>query len=198
MQGIGWEIPSDVREHNTGHMPMDLLVHYAQRKDAVCRRRHEELKTEGARRSEARRERRATRPTPRTYVTAAVTVPTKVGEVPPGSSPRSKGRFGPPRNYNCLACNIRGQFFRECPRLDAETKALLNKADEEFMAERPRGDPRHPKQAVAAVDTSLDPPWSSSDDTPPPGVDVDELVEEDESSSEKEQRELWSRLPQQL
>jgi len=30
MQGLGWEIRADVREHNTGNMPMDLLVQYAQ------------------------------------------------------------------------------------------------------------------------------------------------------------------------
>jgi len=42
MQGLGWEIRADVREHNTGNMPMDLLVQYAQRKGEVCRKRHEE------------------------------------------------------------------------------------------------------------------------------------------------------------
>ena len=78
-----------------------------------------------------------------------------VGEVPAGPSPRGKGRFGQPRNYNCLACNMRGHFVRECPRLDAATKALLNKAYEERMAERPQEDQRRPKQAVAAVGTSL-------------------------------------------
>jgi len=31
---------------------------------------------------------------------------------------------------------MRGHFFRESPRLDAATKALLNKAYEERMAER--------------------------------------------------------------
>jgi len=80
MQGLGWEIRADVREHNTGNMPMDLLVQYAQRKGDVCRRRHGEQQAEEARRAEARRERRAARPTPRKYVTAAVTAPTKVGK----------------------------------------------------------------------------------------------------------------------
>jgi len=84
LQGLGWEYRADVREHNTGNMPMDLLVHYAQRKGDVCRRRYEEQQAEEARRAEARRERRPARPTPRKYVTAAVTVPNKVGEVPPG------------------------------------------------------------------------------------------------------------------
>jgi len=175
MQGLGWEIRAGVRERNTGNMPMDLLVQYAQRKGDVCRRRHEERQAEEARRAKDRRERRAARPTPRKYVTAAVTAPTKVGEVPAGPSPRIRGRFGQPRNYNCLACNMRGHFFRECPRLDAATKALLNKAYEE-----------RPKQTVAAVGTSLGPPWSSSDDTPPPGVEAEELVQEDKSSWEKE------------
>ena len=55
-------------------------------------------------------------------------VPTEVGEVPPGPSSRGKDRFGKPRNYNYLACNMRGYFFHDCPRLDPETKALLNKA----------------------------------------------------------------------
>ena len=107
---------------------MDLLVQYVQRKGDVCSRRHEEQQAEEAGRAEARRERRAARPTPRKYVTVAVTVPAKVGEVPSGPSPRCKGRFGQPRNYNFLACNMRGHFFRECPRLDAATKASLNKA----------------------------------------------------------------------
>jgi len=186
MQGLGWENRADAREHSTGNMPMDLLVQYAQRKGDVCRRRYEEQHAEEARRAEARRERRPARPTPRKYVTTAVTVPTKVGEVPAGPSPRGKGRFGQPRNYNCLACNTRGHFFRECPRLDAATKALLNKAYEERIAERPQEDQRRSKQTVAAVGTSLGPPWSFSDDAPPPGVEAEELVEEDKSSAENE------------
>jgi len=40
MQGLGWEIRAHVRERNTGNMPMDLLVQYAERKGDVCRRRH--------------------------------------------------------------------------------------------------------------------------------------------------------------
>ena len=79
---------------------------------------------------------------------------------------------------------MRGHFFRECPRLDAATEALLNKAYEERMAERPQEDHRRPKQTLAAVGTSLGPPWSSSDDTPPPGVEAKELVEEEKSCSE--------------
>jgi len=185
-QGLGWEIRADVRERNTGNMPMDLLVKYVLRKADVCRRRHEEQQAEEARRAEARRERRAARPTPRRYVTAAVTLPTKVREVPSCPSPGRKGRFGQPRNYNCLACNMRGHFFRECPRLDAETKGLLNKAYEERMAEHPQEDQSRAKQTVAAVGTSLGPPWSSSNDTPPPGVEAEELVEEEKSSSENE------------
>jgi len=55
MQGLGWEIRAHAREHNTGNMPMDLLVQYAQRKGDVCRRRHEEQQAEEARRAEARR-----------------------------------------------------------------------------------------------------------------------------------------------
>jgi len=50
----------------------------------------------------------------------------------------------------------------------------------------PQEDQRRPKQTVAAVGTSLGPPWSSSDDTPPPGVEAEELVQEDKSSSENE------------
>jgi len=137
---------------------MDLLVPYAQRKGDACRRRHEEQQANDARRAEARRGRRAARPTPRRYVTAAVTAPIKVGEVPPGPSPRGNGRFWKGRKYNCLACNMRGHFFRECPRLDAATKALVNKAYEERMAERPQEDKCRPKQRVAVVGTSLGPP----------------------------------------
>jgi len=73
---------------------------------------------------------------------------------------------------------MRGHFFRECPRLDATTKALLLKAYEERMAERPQDDQRRPKQTFAAVGTSLGPPWSSSDDTPPPGVEAEALVQD--------------------
>jgi len=153
MQGLGWESRADVREHNTGNMPMDHLVQYAQRKGDVCRRRYEEQQAEEAQRAEARREHRPARPTPRKYVTAAVTVPTKVGEVPPGLSPKGKGRFGQPRNCNCLACNMRGHFFRECPRLDAATNDLLKKAYEERIAESPQDDQRRPKQTLAAVGT---------------------------------------------
>jgi len=127
-----------------------------------------------------------------------VTVPTKVGEVPSGPSPSGKGRFRQPRNYNFLACNMRGHFFRECPRLDAATKALLDKAFSERMVERPQEHQRRPKRKLAAVVTSLGLPWSSSDDTPPPGVETGDLIEEGKSSSEKEQWGRWSRLPRQI
>jgi len=93
---------------------------------------------------------------------------------------------------------MRGRFFCECPRLDAAPKALLNKAYEESMVERPQEDQRHPKKTVAAVGASLGPPSLSSDETPPPGVEAEELVEEDKSSSENEQRGRRSRLPRQL
>ena len=115
-----------------------------------------------------------------------MTAPTKVGEVPTGPYPRGKGRFGQPRNYNCLACNVRGHFFRECPRLEAATKGLLSTVYEMCMAERPQEDQRRPKQTVAAVGTSLGRLWLSWDDTPPPGVEAEELVQEDTSSSENE------------
>jgi len=46
MQGLGWEIRADAREHHTLHMPMDLLVHYAQQKKDVCRRRHQKQRHE--------------------------------------------------------------------------------------------------------------------------------------------------------
>jgi len=54
------------------------------------------------------------------------------------------------------------------------------------MADRPQEDQRRPKQTVAAVGTSLGPPWSSPVDTPSPGVEAEELVQEDKSSSENE------------
>jgi len=36
-QGLSWETRADVRKHNTGNMPMDLLVQYARRKGDDCR-----------------------------------------------------------------------------------------------------------------------------------------------------------------
>ena len=122
-RSLGRELEGDPRRR----LPEKIIPaddRYAQRKGDVCRRRHEEQQAEDARRAEARRERRAAWPTPRKYVSAAVAVPTKVGKVPSGPSPRGEGRFGQPRNYNFLACNMRGHFFRECPRLDAATRAV--------------------------------------------------------------------------
>jgi len=86
MQGLGWGICADALDHNTPNMPMGLLVQYAQWKKDVCRRRLQEQKDEEDRRAEARRVRRAARPPPLKYVTAAVTAPPQVGEVPPGPS----------------------------------------------------------------------------------------------------------------
>jgi len=92
MQGLGWEIRADLREHNTPNMPMDLLDKYAQRKGDVCRRSHREQMDEEDRRAEARPVRRAARPAPRKHVTAAVSAPPQVGEVPLGPS-----RWGLPK-----------------------------------------------------------------------------------------------------
>jgi len=92
MQGLGWEVRADVREHNTPNMPMDLLVQSAQRKGEVCRTRHQDQKDEEDRRAEARRVRRAARPVPWKYATADVTAPPQVGEAPQGLS-----RWGPPK-----------------------------------------------------------------------------------------------------
>jgi len=249
MQGLGWQIRADVREHNTPSMPMDLLVQYAQRNGDVCRRRLQEKKDEEDRRAEARRVRRAARPAPRKNVTAAVTAPRQVGEVPPGPSrwgptkvgevypprrdppkvkkvgpsrwgapkvkqvpqgqaqwasakvgegprgPSSRtspkggeaGRPGRPRTNDCLACNMRGHFFRECPRLDAGTKALLTKAFLERCEERRRADEEVRKgQPVAAVREHYGPPWSSSDDSPSPERDAAEKDEEANSPSGNE------------
>jgi len=127
-QGLGWAIRAYVRKQDTGNMPMDLLVQYAQMTGDVCRRRHDEQKADEARRAEAHRERQAAWPAPRKYVTAALAVPNEVREVPPVPFPRDKCRFGRQRTYNCLAGNMRGHFFRECARLDAAAKALLNEA----------------------------------------------------------------------
>jgi len=62
MQGLCREVRADVREHNSGNMPMDLLVHYSHKNGDVCRRRHEEIQPEETLRAEARRELRETRP----------------------------------------------------------------------------------------------------------------------------------------
>jgi len=90
--GLGWEVRADVRERNTPNMLRDLLVQYAQRKGDVYRRRLQERKDEGYRRAEARRIRRAARPAPRKYVTAAVIAPSQVVKVPLGPS-----RWGAPK-----------------------------------------------------------------------------------------------------
>jgi len=36
-QRLGWETRADMHKHNTGNMPMNLSVQYAQRKGHVCR-----------------------------------------------------------------------------------------------------------------------------------------------------------------
>jgi len=187
-----------VRELNTGTMPMRFVVQYARRKSDVCRRRQDDQQAGEARRAEARRERPAARPTSRKYSTTAVTVPTEVGDVPSGPSSRVKGRLQQPSNFNCLACNMRGHFFLGCPRLDAATKALLNKSYEERMSERLQENQRRPKQTGAASGTGIGLPRLSLDDTPPSGVEAEDLIEEDKSSSKNEQRGRWSRLPRQL
>jgi len=107
MQGLGWEICTDVREHSTPNMSMDLLVQYAQQKGDVCRRRHMEQRDKEDRRAKARRVRRAARPAPRKNLTSAVTAPPQVGVSPPGSLPIGSnkrgggGRFpkGPPEGW---------------------------------------------------------------------------------------------------
>jgi len=38
VQGLGWEIHLDVCDENTGKMPMDFVVQYAQRKGDACGR----------------------------------------------------------------------------------------------------------------------------------------------------------------
>jgi len=93
---------------------------------------------------------------------------------------------------------MRGHFFRECPLLDAAIKALLNKAYEDLMAKRPPEDQCRPKKTVTAVGTILGLSWSSSDDTPHPGVEAEDLFLEDKSSLEIEKQGRWSRLPRQL
>jgi len=85
-QGFGWEVRADVREHNTSTIQMNLLVQCSQRMGDVCRRGHQERRD-----GDTRRERRAARPAPRKYVTAAVTAAPQVGEAPLGPS-----RWAPP------------------------------------------------------------------------------------------------------
>jgi len=113
--------------------------------------------------------------------------PAKVGEGPRGPSPRTStkagkaprgpprgdaGRSGRPRTSNCLACNMRGHFFRECPRLDAGTKALFTKAFLEPCEERRKTEEKvHKGKPVAALREHYGPPWSSLDDSPSPGRD---------------------------
>jgi len=113
--------------------------------------------------------------------------PAQVGKAPPGPPKEDTGRPGRPRTNNCLACNMRGHFFRECPRLDAGTKALLTKAFPERCEERRKKEEElRQSQPVAAVRHHYGPPWSSSDDSPSPGRDEAEQDEEDNSPSGNE------------
>jgi len=82
---------------------------------------------------------------------------------------------------------MRGHFFRECPRLDAWTKALLTKAFLERCEERRKVDEEVRKgQPVAVVREHYGPPWSSSDVSPSPERDAAEQDEEDNSPSGNE------------
>jgi len=118
---------------------------------------------------------------------------TKVGEGPRGPSPRTStkvekaGCLGRPRTNNCLACHMQGHFIRECPRLDAGTKALLTKAFLEWCEERRNSDEEvRKRQPVAAVREPYGPPWLSSEDSPSPQRDAAEQDEEDNSPSGNE------------
>jgi len=151
-----------MRENNTLAIPVELLQHNAQRKNHACLRRHEEQKVQEALRAKARLERRAARVTPRTHITAAVTTPLKVGEVPSGHERGEKGRPERLKTCKCFACSARGDFLREFPCLEAGTRAMLTKAWKERLNERSsKRDRQPPKRKVAAVCTSFGPPSSS-------------------------------------
>jgi len=82
---------------------------------------------------------------------------------------------------------MRGHLFRECPRLDAGTKALLTKVFLERCEERRKKEEElRQSQPVAAVRHHYGPPWSSSDDSPSPGKDGAKQKEEDNSPSGNE------------
>jgi len=82
---------------------------------------------------------------------------------------------------------MQGHFFRECPRLDAGTKALLTKASLKRCEERRKTAEEVRKgQPVAAVREHYGPPWSSSDNLPSSGRDAAEQDEEDSSPSGNE------------
>jgi len=110
--------------------------------------------------------------------------PTMVGEAPPGPPRDDTGRPGRPRTNDCLSSNMRRNFFRECPHLDAGTKALVTKAALERCEERRKKEEElRQGQPVAAVRRQYGPPWSSSDDSPSPGKGEAEQDEEDNSPS---------------
>jgi len=82
---------------------------------------------------------------------------------------------------------MRGHFFRECPRLDAGTKAPLTKPFLERCEERSKKEEELRKgQPVSAVRHRYGPPWSSSDESPCPGKGEAEKDEEDNSPSGNE------------
>lgn len=189
LQGVWWEVRTDVREYNKASMPLETLVRYAQRKGDLCRRRNEEQRALRAAEDTERRARRvATR-----RVAAGVATPLPEPSMPPPYAGKNKAKSrsgantpteGPAKGgsirYPCMACNSTKHYTRHCPDLSAETRAKFEKA----RAERARTQARAPgwgaapPHTVAAVgEDGTSPPEGESPPKPTFG-------ESDDSSSE--------------
>lgn len=142
MQGVWWEVRTDVREFNTPDTPIEALVRYAQRKGDICRRRNEELRAQWSADAAERRARR----------NASKGIAAGVATTPSGSSVPSlyggKAKVGTDsgrerlNRYPCLACNSHEHFTRHCPDLSVETRAKFEKARKErarIEGRTPRG-----------------------------------------------------------
>jgi len=144
-QGLWWEVRTEVREHDTPSLSLELLVHYAQRRVDICRRHIAEQQAYEARWEKARQNRRALRPTTRGFLTAAVQVPSKVREAHPdstgqsplkvGEAPRAQWTLPPPKTGGIPGPPARGSRgtprYRDgthmtCLACDATTNLVRN------------------------------------------------------------------------
>lgn len=192
LQGIWWEVRTDVREHNNPSMPLEGLVRYAQRKGDICRRRNEELRAERAAEDVERRARRLAR-----RIAAGVTTSTPSPSTPSPYGGKGKARAGQtmpalsekrPLRFPCMACNSLEHYTRNCPELSAGTRAKFAAA----YAQRERAKGRSPqvggpaKSAVAAVGGVSKPPTEEEPEPVRPSADPTDTPTEEEPSSGNE------------
>jgi hypothetical protein len=197
IQGLWWEVRSEARAYNTPAMPVEILVQYAQRKGDVCRRRQQTVSPQKEKKEEKRSAKRSVRGF---RTAAAVESQVKVGEAPTtdphlkvGEPPIQSGRFPTNRLVTpCLACNKTGHWLRDCPRLDAATRAMITQAWRERRPDKRavKAPPGRRPGAVAAVGPSRAPEPEenpSSGDTSstdhPPQTESEEPNEETPSGS---------------